>query len=708
MAPLLTAPDRGEVELEIHTPAPDQRLADWQTSVEVVGGASVFGGVKFLDLILVLDTSQSLKRTDPRNYRTAGAVGLVKSLPPSSDLQIGVVDFDRNADLVTPLTKDRQAVVQALLGLDRHGRTDLASGVRVALEEFERNGRPNSSRVILLFTDGKSNAEKARRAGIDARMRGVAVHTLLLGSSQKGAEILQELAASTRASFIHVTDPESLPAAFLALRTTGIEKVDLRVNGSEAIPARLSGGTFTASVPLAMSANTIVARATSLDGRSATASVRVEVTGPISLAIETPHEGALFESREATVLIEGSVDALAGFPAEVQAAPAEWEVESVLLRTNGSEPVPALVEAGRFRARLRLQEGQNRIVATARSFDGRSVTDFVQVSVREPGCATLRVQALQDGKPALSISDRSVEIVFDASNSMWGRIDEQPKISIAKQTLLDALDWLPDDLNLALRVYGHRHSRELRNCTDSELLVPFGSGSRASIREAIAGFKPRGQTPLAYSLKRIRDDFGGQSGEAAVVLVTDGIESCGGDPAAAARALQDRGPLPVHVIGFGFSSEDDEDFASLRGIAEASGGRFLTARNADELRDALAATVGTVFRVLHGETVVAQATLGDDRPILLPAGDYRVQVDSRPPHEVRLMLTSDEALTLVLERAARMVSNVVKRGPTEYARCENPLSAGTAQPNATRAAPNPVPAASADDGPAFRSKVNSQ
>ena len=74
-----------------------------------------------------------------------------------------------------------------------------------------------------------------------------------------------------------------------------------------------------------------------------------------------------------------------------------------------------------------------------------------------------------------------------------------------------------------------------------------GPGSRAAIRDAIAGLKPRGQTPLAYALEQVRGDLAGVRGERAVVLVTDGIESCGGDPAAAARALRAEG-VPVHVI----------------------------------------------------------------------------------------------------------------------------------------------------------------
>ena len=120
----------GELRVEIQQPAAYRVLTSWETSVEVEGGASIFGGVKYLDLFLVLDTSKSLQRTDPRDYRTAGAIGLVESLPAKSDIQIGVVDFDRNADLISPLTADRHAAFPTGGGAARgwiRGRAVLAS-----------------------------------------------------------------------------------------------------------------------------------------------------------------------------------------------------------------------------------------------------------------------------------------------------------------------------------------------------------------------------------------------------------------------------------------------------------------------------------------------------------------------------------------------------------------------------------------------------
>ena len=192
----------GTLELEIYQPASGAELLleRFEPDLRVEGGAAIFGGVRQLDLFLVMDSSKSLLRTDRRDYRVAGAVGLVESLPAGSDIQLGVVDFDRKAKLLQPLTADRTAVIAALRGLDRKGSTNLAAGIRAALEGFEAGARPGSSRVILLFTDGKSNEDKARAATREALARGVAIHTLLLGSDEEGERLLDEIAAGAGGS----------------------------------------------------------------------------------------------------------------------------------------------------------------------------------------------------------------------------------------------------------------------------------------------------------------------------------------------------------------------------------------------------------------------------------------------------------------------------------------------------------------------------
>ena len=90
------AADR-ELQVEIQSPSGGYTVEDGASNVEVEGIASAIGGVRYLDIMFVMDTSQSLRRTDPSDYRSAGAIGLVENLSPRSDIKIGVVSFDSKA-----------------------------------------------------------------------------------------------------------------------------------------------------------------------------------------------------------------------------------------------------------------------------------------------------------------------------------------------------------------------------------------------------------------------------------------------------------------------------------------------------------------------------------------------------------------------------------------------------------------------------------
>jgi hypothetical protein len=156
----------------------------------------------------------------------------------------------------------------------------------------------------------------------------------------------------------------------------------------------------------------------------------------------------------------------------------------------------------------------------------------------------------------------------------------------------------------------------------------------------------------------------------ALVLVTDGIESCGGDPVRAARELREQG-ITVHLIGFGLGGAADEDTASLQAVAYASGGRYVTAGSAAELQAALLQTVATPFSVFKGSIEVANGSLGSNRPLYLPEGNYRVVLHSSSPHEVQVSLAPRDRLTLTLQKERGFVSHFEQRDSIEYRSCED-------------------------------------
>lgn len=173
-------------------------------------------------------------------------------------------------------------------------------------------------------------------------------------------------------------------------------------------------------------------------------------------------------------------------------------------------------------------------------------------------------------------------IVLDASGSMWGQIEGEAKIGIARRVLADVLGTLPGDLELGLMAYGHRQKGQ---CSDIETLVAPAQGTAGAISAAANGLSPLGKTPLTASVRRAADELKFEEDKATVVLITDGVETCEADPCALGRELEKLGvDFTAHVVGFGLSADEGRQVACL---AEETGGLYLPADNADALTDAL-------------------------------------------------------------------------------------------------------------------------
>jgi Ca-activated chloride channel homolog len=154
--------------------------------------------------------------------------------------------------------------------------------------------------------------------------------------------------------------------------------------------------------------------------------------------------------------------------------------------------------------------------------------------------------------------------VFDASQSMsatWGNAE---RIQIAKQVLIEIVDSLEriDNVEMALRIYGHQSPVPPQDCSDTRLEVPFSPNNAARIRQKLRFVSPKGTTPIASSLSQAVNDFPSCPGcRNIIILITDGIEACDGDPCAVSLELQKNGIiLKPFVIGIGLDPGFRETF----------------------------------------------------------------------------------------------------------------------------------------------------
>lgn len=176
--------------------------------------------------------------------------------------------------------------------------------------------------------------------------------------------------------------------------------------------------------------------------------------------------------------------------------------------------------------------------------------------------------------------------IFDDSYSMYAPWNSNIKIEVAKKVMGEFLDSLKNtpNLELALRCYGHTtFFKPERNCKDSKLEIPFAEAvsNAPKIKQRIQKLEPLGTTPIAYSLGESVNDFSPCSGcRNIIILITDGIEECGGNPCQVSLELQKKGIfLRPFVIGIGL----DVKFADVFGCM----GKFYDVSNEANFADVL-------------------------------------------------------------------------------------------------------------------------
>lgn len=215
------------------------------------------------------------------------------------------------------------------------------------------------------------------------------------------------------------------------------------------------------------------------------------------------------------------------------------------------------------------------------------------------------------GTDELLLQQASVLLVLDASGSMAQEVADGQKMNVAKDALEFYATGVPDTVDLGFMVYGHKGSadpaRKQESCEGVELLAPLGEADRDSLPGLLAEFQPAGFTPIAGALVQARQAFAGrEDGNNRVILVSDGLETCDGDPVAAAAALREAGVAKLDVVAF---DAPEDEAASLAAIAEAGGGSFVTAADGGALRSALRDDLQAFYGLLASQACVVSGSV---------------------------------------------------------------------------------------------------
>jgi Ca-activated chloride channel homolog len=193
----------------------------------------------------------------------------------------------------------------------------------------------------------------------------------------------------------------------------------------------------------------------------------------------------------------------------------------------------------------------------------------------------------------------NVEILLDASGSMAGKVGGQAKMDAAKQAIESFAGSLPEGAKVSLTVYGHKGSNEEKDkelsCSQIDTVYNRQAYNKEQFQNSLNQFQPTGWTPLAAALEKAMESFDGSNDQQQNVLyvVSDGIETCGGDPVTVAKEIGNSSVQPVvNIIGF---DVDDEAQKQLKQVADEAKGKYVSVRNASELESEFKKSSGSVF-----------------------------------------------------------------------------------------------------------------
>lgn len=236
-------------------------------------------------------------------------------------------------------------------------------------------------------------------------------------------------------------------------------------------------------------------------------------------------------------------------------------------------------------------------------------------------------------------------VVVDASGSMWGQIDGRTKIEWLREAFASlASDLEPETTALGLMAYGHRREGD---CSDIEMIAAPGSQTPGQLVTAVNGLTPRGRTPMGEAVRQAAESLRYRDVPASVVLLSDGVETCGVDLCALGAELEASGvDFTAHVIGFDLTESES---AGLQCLAGETGGQYYAVSGGADLSGALSGALSA--SLFYGISVFdAETRLGVDGPVryrvTAPDGSVEEITDEDGVWEVELETGSQIAISV--------------------------------------------------------------
>ena len=266
-----------------------------------------------LEVVLLIDTSASMREGDAMAAARAAAISFLTALP--KEVSVGVVSFADSVSMSTPLTTDRGLLAATISQLSAHGETAMYDAVTFARTLFSG---ASADRQFVLLSDGGDTVSRSSLVdalGVSAEIR---TNVIELSSSEANHDALLQLASANSGSLAAATDPAALNGAYMQVANSLVNRYRLLFQATSPNPTQYALRVATTDGPVELSADatpppttppdTAAATTTTVLGttttESGTATSTVNTT-PIITTPATP-SGATGESPPAWLLLSGA------------------------------------------------------------------------------------------------------------------------------------------------------------------------------------------------------------------------------------------------------------------------------------------------------------------------------------------------------------------------------------------------------------------
>ena len=229
-------------------------------------------------------------------------------------------------------------------------------------------------------------------------------------------------------------------------------------------------------------------------------------------------------------------------------------------------------------------------------------------------------------------------LVLDSSGSMNVQdAGGQTRLDAAKDATKSFVNELGSTIPLGLVTYGGTVDEAPENQEEGCRDIHVVSGPKKDVGDSFTGpidaLQAKGYTPIGDSLKKAAEELGGQHGT--IVLVSDGIDTCAPPPVCeVAKELHEQGvDLVINTIGF---NVDEEARKELSCIADAAGGEYLDAADADSLAAMIKKAAGRAADIYQSDVEQIEGSEDISQPTELPRWEsgedfiFRAELDAPP------------------------------------------------------------------------------